>query len=379
MVLILDGIQFAAFSVVLTALTIYLARRFNIGVDSSPGVQRAHRHWAPRLGGVPIFIGLATWICLRPELPTALVWLMCLAPAFAAGLAEDLTQKVGPWPRLLLTMTGAALAWFYLDVRVERLGPGVIDALLASSPVLSLGITLLFVSGASHALNIIDGYNGLASSYAMAVLVAVLIVALRVNDAQIIAVASGTLAATYGFFMLNFPYGRIFLGDGGSYLLGTVIAFLLVLLVSRHPEVSPMFAAVLLVYPVWETLFSIYRRRARGQSSMRPDAAHLHSLVHKRLVRSNHGEHEHRARVLMNSATTLYALALTALTATAAMLFWQDSITLLAVFFGFIGVYLSLYRSLVRFTSPRRLSVRGTWSGGSGGSDEVPELYESTK
>ena len=373
------GSVLAAGTALLTVLIVYLARRYNIGGDSIEGVQRAHSHWAPRLGGVPIFIAFMAWLAYdrEPGAYETKLWLLCLLPAFSAGLAEDLTRKVGPWPRLLLTMVGACLAWFYLDVRVDRLGPGFLDNLLHALPLLSFAVTLLFVGGAAHAINIIDGYNGLASSYAMVVLTAVLVMALRVHDALVVSLAMAALAATFGFFLLNFPYGRIFLGDSGSYFLGTVIAFLLVTLTSRHADISPMFAAVLLVYPVWETLFSMYRRRVlRGEPSMAPDAAHLHSLLHKRLVRSNFAEHDERARLWMNSLTTVYALAMPALCAIAALLLWRSSLGLLAVFLAFIGGYMGLYQSLVRFRTPRRLSVRRNWGVGSGSSD-MPALEEA--
>ena len=63
-----------------------------------------------------------------------------------------------------------------------------------------------------------------------------------------------------GFFVWNFPAGLIFLGDGGAYFLGFYVAELAILLLHRNPAVSPMFPLLLCIYPVFETLFSIYRR-----------------------------------------------------------------------------------------------------------------------
>jgi UDP-GlcNAc:undecaprenyl-phosphate/decaprenyl-phosphate GlcNAc-1-phosphate transferase len=162
---------------------------------------------------------------------------------------------------------------------------------------------------------------------------------------------------------LNFPHGRMFLGDSGAYLLGTVIGFLLAVLVAKHPDVSPMFAAVLLVYPVWETLFSIYRKKfLRGQSPMEPDGIHLHMLFYKRLVRSNSAKLSGRGKVLMNSATTLYPLTLSVGLAVLALTFWTNSLALLAAFVFFVVGYVMLYFSLVRFRTPSRLSIRAVWA-----------------
>jgi UDP-N-acetylmuramyl pentapeptide phosphotransferase/UDP-N-acetylglucosamine-1-phosphate transferase len=347
---------------------IFLARRLKFGADSITGVQRAHSHWVPRLGGIPIFLALAAWILVAvqevlPDPNGGLLWVLCLFPAFAAGLAEDLTQKVGSWPRLVTTMGGAVLAWWLIGAQVQRLGLPLIDGWLAASPLLSLAITALFVGGGAHAINIIDGNNGLASSYALVVLFTILVVAGRVGDIELVHLSVGAIAATLGFFVLNFPRGRLFLGDSGAYLLGTVIGFLLAVLVARHPQVSPMFAAVLLVYPVWELLFSSYRRRVlRGTPAMQPDATHLHTLVYKRLVRSHGGKPSQRRKILMNSATTLYMLAMIVTTAVLALMFWTRTVALLGVFVLFIAGYLALYFSLVRFRAQRQFSMRAIWA-----------------
>lgn len=354
-------------SFVLGLAVIATARKWNLGADSHAGVQRFHTHWVPRLGGVPIFVALALWILLvvdeiQPDFQRSLLWVLCLLPAFTVGLLEDLTQKVGSWPRLLTTMGGAGLAWWLLDVQVVRLGLPVLDGWLAATPIASLLVTMLFVGGAAHSVNIIDGYNGLASSYALVVMLAVLIVAGQVGDIKLMYTAVGAIAATLGFFVLNFPGGRMFLGDSGAYLIGTVLAFMLTILVYRNPEVSPMFAAVLLVYPVWETLFSIYRKKfLRGTSPMQPDGLHLHMLVYKRLVRSNRPDAAKRRKIEMNSATTPYTMTMSAGTATMALLFWQDTAALFAVFLAFIAGYLVIYFSLVRFNAPAALVIRHSW------------------
>jgi UDP-GlcNAc:undecaprenyl-phosphate GlcNAc-1-phosphate transferase len=354
-------------SLVLGLAIIAWARAYNLGADSHKGVQRFHSHWVPRLGGVPIYLALSLWILLvvddiQPDFHRTLLWVLCLTPAFAVGLAEDLTQKVGSWPRLMTTMAGAALAWSLLNAQVVRLGLPALDAWLAATPVASLLVTMLFVGGAAHSLNIIDGYNGLASSYAIAVLMAILVVAGQVQDIKLVYITAGAIAATLGFFVLNFPGGRLFLGDSGAYLLGTLIAFTLTILVYRNPEVSPMFAAVLLVYPVWETLFSIYRKKVlRGMSPMQPDGLHLHMLLYKRLVRTNRPDVKKWREIDMNSATTPYTLALSVGMAAVALVFWKNTAALFVVFWMFIVGYLALYFSLVRLRAPAALNVRHVW------------------
>ena len=89
-----------------------------------------------------------------------------------------------------------------------------------------------------------------------------------------------------GSFAWSFPAGLIFRGDGGAYLLGFVLAELSVLLIERNAAVSPIFALLLCAYPIFETIFTIYRRKVvRGVATAEPDGIHLHTLIHRRIVR----------------------------------------------------------------------------------------------
>jgi UDP-N-acetylmuramyl pentapeptide phosphotransferase/UDP-N-acetylglucosamine-1-phosphate transferase len=92
---------------------------------------------------------------------------------------------------------------------------------------------------------------------------------------------------------LNFPFGKIFLGDGGAYLAGFWLAECAVLLLSRNPSVSTWAVLLACAYPVWETGFSMYRRNVvRRVSSGRPDMVHFHHLILRRFVGQRVGRHQ---------------------------------------------------------------------------------------
>lgn len=364
--MLLAVLALVVISITLTGLVIHVAAVRGWAGDDAPGVQRFHRHRVSRLGGVALFASLAMWLAFGPlampggEIAT---WLACLLPAFAAGLAEDCTSRVGPAVRLALTLWGAAVAWCVLDVQVVRFGAPVVDGWLAQWPLASLALSVLFVGGTAHAVNLIDGCNGLAGAYGLSVLVATALVGYFVGDAMLAGIALGAAAATAGFLAWNFPRGRIFLGDGGAYLLGTVIAFLLVRLVRDHGEVAPMFAALLLVYPAFETLFSIWRKRVlRGRSPLEPDGVHLHMLLYKRLARTTRRGASPGEQVLRNAATTLYAGPLLVGTALPALVLWRHDVALAACFGAFVAAYVALYRALVRFRMPAALRLPAAWA-----------------
>ena len=142
------------------------------------------------------------------------------------------------------------------------------------------------VAGIANAINIIDGFNGLASMCVVLMLGALAYVAFQVGDPTVATLALAGIGAVLGFFLWNFPGGLIFLGDGGAYFLGFFVAELSILLLVRNPTVSPLFPLLACIYPIFETVFSIYRRRfLRATPPSMPDGIHLHSLIYRRLLR----------------------------------------------------------------------------------------------
>ena len=327
------------------------------------GPQKFHAQSTPRVGGIPIFAGLLIAAIISSSIaPIRGLWwvifIVCLIPAFAGGLIEDLTKKVGPRERLLASFVSAGLAWWLLDARITYVAVPGLDSLLAIS-VFSLLFTMFAVGGVAHAVNIIDGYNGLAGMVVLMMTAAIAYVAFKVADYQVLAVACGLFGATLGFWVWNFPRGMIFAGDGGAYLWGFVLGVLSVLLIERNTTVSPWFPLVLMLYPVWETLFSIYRKKMlRGQSPGEPDGLHFHMMVYKRLVRWMIRDPDAHVRTQRNSMTAPYLWGMTLLTVIPAVLFWSNTTALMLVALGFVVVYVWLYRRMVQFKSPRWLVLR---------------------
>ncbi len=344
------------------ALTLSLARKHKLRGDETVGRQKLHRHWAPRLGGIPIavagFSGLMIWgWFMRPtynELATALV--VCTLPAFAIGLLEDVTRRAGVTTRLLVTMLAAAMGFWLLDARMISVAIPWLDEWLATTPIGALALTLVAVGGVSHATNIVDGCNGLASGVAVLVLTAIAAIAGQVGDTFIMATSLITVAATVGFFAWNFPFGRIFLGDSGAYTLGYLIATLSLMLVVRNPEVSPWCPLLLMIYPIWETLFSVGRRAASGLRGVsQPDALHLHQLVLRRLIRRYGAHPVGEQRILRNSIASVYLWALTLLCVVPALIWWRSTPVMMLLVILFTVTYTTFYRRLVAFRAPRFL------------------------
>jgi len=286
--------------------------------------------------------------------------LACSLPAFVAGLVEDLTKRVSPAQRLLATVVSAALAFWILGAQLTRSDIPGLDWLLAFGAG-AFVVTLLAVAGIANSINIIDGFNGLASMCVVIMLAAIAYVAFQVGDTLVGSLALLGIGAVLGFFVWNFPGGMIFLGDGGAYFLGFYVAELSILLLVRNSSVSPLFPLLVCIYPVFETLFSIYRRRfLRALPSSMPDGIHLHSLIFRRVLRWAVGDRSAKALIRRNSMTSPFLWALCMLSAAPALLFWNSSAAL-AGFLALFGFsYVALYWSIVRFRSPRWLRRLGT-------------------
>ena len=329
------------------------------GSDSDfAGPQKFHRRAVPRLGGVGIFAALvvsAIYVILWTPVGDQLVLLVaCGVPAFAYGMAEDITVSIRPLKRLLAAALSGLLGAVVLDAVVDRTNLVAVDNVLAWS-IVAIPLTAFAVAGIANSVNIIDGFNGLAAMVCMMVFAAIGYVAYSIGDQFILVAALCCMGAVAGFFIWNFPLGLIFLGDGGAYFMGFMMAELAVLLVHRHPEVSPWFALLLFFYPAMETVFSIYRRKVlKGAPIASPDAWHLHSLIFRRVMHAGRGA----GRIDSNAVTSLYLWVLSSLAVLPAALFWDNTPVLLFFCAAFIGVYLWLYRSIVRFRTPLWLFLR---------------------
>jgi UDP-N-acetylmuramyl pentapeptide phosphotransferase/UDP-N-acetylglucosamine-1-phosphate transferase len=344
------------------------ARRYSLTMP-----QRFHAGHVPRLGGVAMMLACTVgwaWMAVAERwlsiphgikvdaVPAAALWLVTLI-GVAAGVAEDVTHRLATTWRLSFTLLAGVLAAWILDLSIPTLGIGVVDRLWVSLPWAGVVLAVLAVGGLPHAFNLIDGYNGLAALVALICCFAIAYVALQVGDRQLAAVVLVLAGATAGFLLWNYPRGLIFAGDGGAYLWGVVIAMTSIQLVQRHPQVSPWFPILLLIYPVWETLFSIYRKLARGQSPGVADALHFHQLIYRRLVRNVFHDDEARRMLMRNNRTSPYLWGFTILTVVPAVLFWRHTAVLMAFTLLFIVSYVWVYVSIVRFRSPRWLKLKG--------------------
>ena len=331
------------FSIVLSILIVVLAykKQWFLNQHDLDGVQKFHHEPTPHVGGLAVFLSFVLGSFLLPiEAQRVLQPILIVsAPVFIIGLIEDFSAKVSPLWRLLFIFLSLSVSFFYLNVGVYSLSFDWIDALL-SYPIIGLLFTLLVVGGAVNALNVIDGYNGLMSGYAILASTAMAIVAYQLGDDLIVQLNLLLIMSLLGFFLLNFPFGKLFMGDGGAYFVGFMLSMIGLVFVSRHDELSNWFVLGLLMYPMYELLFSVYRKRViNGTPASQPDGFHLHMLVHKLIVTNS----RKASKIMNNSKTSPFFWLLSLVSIIPTVLWYNDKLALIGWACMFMVVYTIIY------------------------------------
>ncbi|MEY3090188.1 MAG: hypothetical protein RL113_504 [Pseudomonadota bacterium] len=309
-------------------LVIYMSHKHDLFIDAHTEAkpQNFHQFSTPRAGGIGIFLSMIFLLF------TPLGWklLLSMLLAFASGIFEDFHQSLSPKARLLLQLIAALSAVVLTNSVVTYLGLGI------TLPYwLGIFFSVFSIVGLMNAVNIIDGFNGLASGIVLLILVSFGIVAIEVGSDEILQITSLIAAGVLGFFILNFPKGKIFLGDGGAYLLGFITALIGIFLASNYEDVSPWYILAALIYPVWEVIFSIIRKTKAKRSPLEPDAYHLHMLIYKHITQNN-------------PLTSLSIIGMTAPFMLLSTLYANNSKFNLLLVAVFVSCYLMLYRYLYK-------------------------------
>ncbi|EEW24574.1 MraY family glycosyltransferase [Rhodobacter ferrooxidans] len=330
----------------LACIAIVLTQRHHghLTTDGQGGVQKLHSRPTPRVGGVGIALAAGTGgLLLAPE-AQALWWPICLTviPAFAAGLIEDVTKRVSARERLIATVLSGLLFVLWTGYSISGVDLPWIDSVLQFGLVATV-FTAVAIGGIANAINIIDGVNGLSSGTVMICLGVLGYIAFAQGDMALVACIVLCIAAVAGFFLVNFPFGRLFLGDAGAYSLGFLLAVFAVALPQRNPEVSPLIGLIVLIYPVTETLVSVWRRMVRvGSHPGRPDRLHLHSLVFRSQARV--AARRLGLPGLRNAMAAVLVFSMPLLSGFFALLSYRDPLLILAGIAMAVLAYLTFYR-----------------------------------
>jgi len=294
-------------SLPVTAILIRAGRRIGtLDTAGAAGHAKAQLRAVPNIGGLAIYlavclplaggllvlwlIGAETWRAWLPALadhlprvkestPTAVAMLVCITALHIIGLIDD-RRSLPAWPKLFVQLIAAAIMTICFNVRLLTL----------LGPALSVIVTIIWIIAITNAINFLDNMDGLAGGVA-AIAAALFMVATILNQQWFIA---GTLAllvgALCGFLIFNFPPAKIFMGDGGSLIIGFLLAILTARTTFYSPEQSDyalgtawyglFMPIVVLAIPLYDFTTVTVIRLAQGKSPFVGDQQHFsHRLV----------------------------------------------------------------------------------------------------
>ena len=253
-------------------------------------IQAAHERVVPRLGGFAMFLTFLLFLwalnlnAFKPILITDFnvsylyFLLVSTLPIFIVGLAEDLAYLMSPRKRLLASIFSGALVIWFFEVWVNSIGIPIIDMLL-SFGLAGIIFTLIATSGVVNAFNLIDGLNGLAGFTGILVALSLSYIAFETNQIEVLRFLFIFSACILGFMFLNFPAGKIFLGDAGAYTIGHLLVWSAIILVNQSSDVSPFAILLIFFWPVADTFLAIWRRLKHKRRADQPDRLHFHQVV----------------------------------------------------------------------------------------------------
>ena len=280
-----NKILFAVLICSVIQITIYFFIKFlsNKGVISNYfAKQKIHEGEVPRVGGL-LFITsfLITLIIVETNyilLNLPLVFGSLII--FIFSFYEDLKQSLSPYFRLIILFIGSFVFIFFSelpDINISLL------QLVKNNEIIKILLFILSLMLLMNGFNFIDGLNGLSSFNFLSIISSVLYVGYFYDDIFIVNLSAFIIVFSIFVFFLNFPFGKIFLGDSGSYTYAFFSGALIIYLFQRHSQLPTLLAMVILSYPITEMLFSIFRKIFLKYSPLRPDVNHLHHLIFKKL------------------------------------------------------------------------------------------------
>ena len=261
---------------------------------------------------------------------------------FLIGFLDDLKIQINPSRRLILMIIFLFICISFLPVEILNVDIPVLNTLLSNNIFSSLFVLLCFLFIINGA-NLIDGFNGLLAINLIIInsLLAYINLADGINEFSVVII--GQIIVLFSFLLFNFPSAKIFLGDSGSYLLGSIVALNVITTNNLNPDYSSFFFCTLLFYLFFEVFFSFFRKIIQKKSPIHPDNKHLHMLIFEKVAFIFGKEKGNYINsLIINLGYLAFVLP--------AFVFAKDPLISRYWFFSLMAIYLVIYVRLYRLT-----------------------------
>jgi UDP-GlcNAc:undecaprenyl-phosphate/decaprenyl-phosphate GlcNAc-1-phosphate transferase len=249
----------------------YAAR---LSLVDMPNERKVHSGVVPRVGGVAMVIGaivpLLLWRPLEHDLMGLLAALLVLLVFGAWDDSKDLDYRL----KFLGQFAAAVIAVLFGGVKLSMLPFMGLDPV---SDLIAVPLTIVFLVGATNAINLTDGLDGLAAGVALLSSCAIALLAYLADGPDIILFCFAIAGVIFGFLRFNTFPARVFMGDTGSQFLGFVLGALAIIVTQRpNSALNPLLPLFLLGLPVVDTATVMARRIKQKRSPFAPDKSHIH-------------------------------------------------------------------------------------------------------
>ena len=246
------------------------------------GKQRVHEGEIPRLGGLIIYLFLAIFSFFLTSLAFAQnlqISLLCLVPMMLITSKEDLTHNVDYKVRFLGLALSAAALIMYAVTSLPVVDHIIVISDLFNSPVFSFVFFTLCLITLANGCNFIDGMNGLLGFYLLGALMSCMQLSYVAQDSFQAMPIALYASLTIFFLLVNYPWGKLFMGDAGAYLMALLIGVWVISFFGTHESISSWNAGLIFFYPIAEVIYSVIRKLCQKKSPFHPDREHLHLKV----------------------------------------------------------------------------------------------------
>ncbi len=241
--------------------------------------QAFHKEAISRSGGIASIISLFIFFGIYYLLFSKIFYehIFVCTSLFLVGYLDDIKIKISPNIRLILMVIFLTIFIIFLPINIYNIDLIFLNLWLESK-IFSIFFILLCFLFIVNGANLIDGFNGLLTINLIIINSILLFINLNNNQIEFSFFLTAQVIILISFLLFNFPKAKIFLGDSGSYLFGSLVALNAIITNNLNPYISSFFFCILLFYLFFEVFFSFVRKIYQKKSPILPDNKHLHML-----------------------------------------------------------------------------------------------------
>ena len=252
--------------------------------------QAFHELPVTRSGGIAGLISLTVFFGIYYLLYSKILidYILISYSMFLVGFLDDLKFNIKPLKRLFLMILFLTVFIYFLPIKIWNIDIPFLTPLVRNDIFSTFFVLLCFLFIINGA-NLIDGFNGLLSINLIIINIILTYINISNTNNEFSIILIAQIILLLSFLLFNFPNAKIFLGDSGAYLMGSLLALNTILTNNINPNVSSFFFCTLLFYLFFEVFFSFFRKIYQKKSPIHPDGQHLHMLSFY-LMRSKFGK-----------------------------------------------------------------------------------------